>query len=124
MERNIKNFNRIIDWLKADGGKHYMMSGWYCNAENGVNAREYTHCQTAMCLGGLIDQFIQLDGGTPVEKIQTHVRFDNPTDTLVKQGAAFLGVDEQTAVDLFQTSAGTVEKRIDPRDWFDIDGSR
>lgn len=122
MERNINNFNRIIDWLKADGGRHFMMSGWYCDADIGVNANEYTHCQTAMCIGGLIDQFIQLDSGVPVDKIQTHARFYDPPSALVAQGAAFLGIDKQTAVELFQTGAEADGRWIEPKSsFFDID---
>lgn len=88
---NIERLDIIAKWLE-DGAQHvdnhgFNMNTWYAGGEHDYKGNE---CGTAMCIGGAAEQFFS--------EYQTT---SNSTKVEVKSGSEILGLDYDTAYDLF-----------------------
>lgn len=95
---NVENIDKLIEWIKADQGKHFLMSGWqtYIDRPNSM-VTKYEYCNTAFCLGGWIDQHLQREAGAA----DATLRFYAMPETYVERGAAWLGLPERKVSELF-----------------------
>ena len=107
---NVENIDKLIEWIKADQGKHFLMNGWqtYLNRP-GHKVTKYEYCNTAFCLGGWIDQHLQREAGATGETLKFYCK----PESYVSSGAAWLGIDARTASLLFYMSFQDDRDRFD-----------
>lgn len=65
MQRNIENFNKLIEVLESDYAlKHFDMSDWSSQraGDDPIKYKEYEDCNTAACIGGWCDIIREAEG--------------------------------------------------------------